>query len=148
MLCMLNKFPWFCLRLLIIFKINIFKQFFQEYHQCRTVWIQIRPDILSGLVWVQTDCKDYQQTALASGSSDIVYIFRQAEIYGIEAWILWGLAEIPTAFLLLPRPWKCVLLVSKRMFQMFFMWEFNCVWRKIQKNTCGKYPKNFGHPVS
>ena len=26
----------------------------QEYHQCQTVWIQIRPDKLSGLIWVQT----------------------------------------------------------------------------------------------
>ena len=24
---------------------------------CQTVWIQIRPDILSGLIWVQTVCK-------------------------------------------------------------------------------------------
>ena len=28
---------------------------------CQTVWIQIRPDILSGLIWVQTVCKGYQQ---------------------------------------------------------------------------------------
>ena len=32
--------------------------------ECQTVWIQIRPDILSGLIWVQTVCKDYQQRAL------------------------------------------------------------------------------------
>ena len=25
--------------------------------ECQTVWIQIRPDILSGLIWVQTVCK-------------------------------------------------------------------------------------------
>ena len=31
---------------------------------CQTVWIQIRPDILSGLIWVQTVCKGYQQTTL------------------------------------------------------------------------------------
>ena len=24
---------------------------------CQTVWIQIRPDVLSGLIWVQTVCK-------------------------------------------------------------------------------------------
>ena len=29
--------------------------------ECRTVWIQIRPNILSGLTWVQTVCKGYQQ---------------------------------------------------------------------------------------
>ena len=32
--------------------------------ECQTVWVQIRPDILSGLVWVQTVCKGYQQTTL------------------------------------------------------------------------------------
>ena len=30
--------------------------------ECQTVWTQIRPDILSGLIWVQTVCKGYQQT--------------------------------------------------------------------------------------
>ena len=29
--------------------------------ECQTVWIQIRSDILSGLVWVQTVCKGYQR---------------------------------------------------------------------------------------
>ena len=27
----------------------------------QTVWVQIRLDILSGLIWVQTVCKGYQQ---------------------------------------------------------------------------------------
>ena len=31
---------------------------------CQTVWIQIRPDVLSGLVCFQTVCKVYQQTTL------------------------------------------------------------------------------------
>ena len=30
--------------------------------ECQTVWIQIRSDILSGLIRVQTVCKGYQQT--------------------------------------------------------------------------------------
>ena len=29
--------------------------------ECQTLWIQIRPDLLSGLIWVQTVCKGYQQ---------------------------------------------------------------------------------------
>ena len=29
--------------------------------RCQTVWIQIRPNILTGLIWVQTVCKGYQQ---------------------------------------------------------------------------------------
>ena len=32
--------------------------------ECLTVWIQIRPDNLLGLVWLQTVCKGYQQTTL------------------------------------------------------------------------------------
>ena len=32
--------------------------------ECQTVWIKIRPDIMSGLIEVQTVCKGYQQTAL------------------------------------------------------------------------------------
>ena len=47
------------------FKINIFEKFFQEYIQIvKTVWIQIRPDFLSGLIWVQIVCKDSKQTTL------------------------------------------------------------------------------------
>ena len=29
--------------------------------ECQKVWIQIRPNILSGLIWIQTVCKSYQQ---------------------------------------------------------------------------------------
>ena len=32
--------------------------------ECQTVWCQIRPNILSGLIWVQTVCKNYQQMTL------------------------------------------------------------------------------------
>ena len=28
--------------------------------ECQTVWIQIRPDFMLGLIWVQTVCKSYQ----------------------------------------------------------------------------------------
>ena len=30
--------------------------------ECLTAWIQIRTDILSVLIWIQTVCKCYQQT--------------------------------------------------------------------------------------
>ena len=33
-------------------QINFLEQFVQEYHQCQSVWNQIRPDILSGLIRV------------------------------------------------------------------------------------------------
>ena len=32
-----------------------------------SVWIQVRPDILLGLIWFQTVCKGYQQTTLVGG---------------------------------------------------------------------------------
>ena len=36
--------------------------------ECQTVWIQIRPDMLSGLIWVQTVHKGYQQTTTVTTS--------------------------------------------------------------------------------
>ena len=62
----------FC-RLMIFFKMNFFEKFFQEYHQCQTVWIQIRPDALSGLIWVQTTvCEGHQQTTKVADSKEQV----------------------------------------------------------------------------
>ena len=34
--------------------------------ECQAVWIQIMPDVLSALVWVQIVCKGNQQTTLVS----------------------------------------------------------------------------------
>ena len=39
--------------------------------ECETDWVQIRPDILSGLIWVQNICKSYQQTTLGGKCSQI-----------------------------------------------------------------------------
>ena len=38
--------------------------------ECQTVKTQIRSDALSGLIWVQTVCKSYQQTAEINQNSD------------------------------------------------------------------------------
>ena len=47
------------------FNINFFKKLFQENHlSVKQRWIQIRPDVLLGLIWVQIVCKSYQQTTL------------------------------------------------------------------------------------
>ena len=44
------------------FKINIFKKFFQEHFKSvKQVWIQIRINVLSVLIWVQIVSKGYQQ---------------------------------------------------------------------------------------
>ena len=44
----------FCGMFLIFF---FKKKIFLEYHQCLTARIQIRPDVMLGLIWVVTDCK-------------------------------------------------------------------------------------------
>ena len=46
------------------FKINFFQIILSGIpSECPTVWIWVRLDVLSGLTWVQTVCKNYQQTA-------------------------------------------------------------------------------------
>ena len=51
------------LYLLIFSKINFFeKNLSGKLSECQTVWIL--PDILLGLIWVQTVCKGYQQMTL------------------------------------------------------------------------------------
>ena len=63
-ICLLGNFSCFLSSDLLIFffKINFFEKFFQELPlECQTVWILIRPDILSGLIWVQSVSKSYQQ---------------------------------------------------------------------------------------
>ena len=47
---------------------DLFKSTFSKFQElqweCQTVWIQIKPGILSGLIWAQNVCKSYQQTTL------------------------------------------------------------------------------------
>ena len=55
--CMLGTFSCFCCCLLTFFKI---KYSLRNKSDCQRVWIQIRTDVLSILIWVQNFCKDYQ----------------------------------------------------------------------------------------
>ena len=55
----------------MLFVVRLFfqNQLFQQIisgilSEGQTHWIQIRPDILSGLIWVQPVCKGYEQTTL------------------------------------------------------------------------------------
>ena len=40
--------------------------------ECQSDWIQVRPNILSGLIWFQTVCKGYQQTTLGGKELKVV----------------------------------------------------------------------------
>ena len=62
-LCMLGKFHDFFSRLLKFYKINVLDFFLAGIpSESQTVWIKIRPDILSGHIWVTMVCKDHRQT--------------------------------------------------------------------------------------
>ena len=68
-LCLLSNFSCFFFvqffRLLIFFNIIFSPKILSGISsECQTVWIQIRSDILSGLILYQTVCKSYQQTIL------------------------------------------------------------------------------------
>ena len=47
----------------------------------QTVWIQIRPNVLSGLTWIQTVCKGYQQMTKVATSEERVKVVRISWLY-------------------------------------------------------------------
>ena len=59
--------------------------------ECQTVWIQIRPDVLSGLIWVQTVCKGHQQTALVGKEFTLFSSFYDSpHLFVLETALLQG----------------------------------------------------------
>ena len=46
------------------FSNQFFPKILSGLYECQTVWIQIRADILSGLIWDQTVYKGFQQTTV------------------------------------------------------------------------------------
>ena len=64
--------------------------------ECQIVWIQVRPNILSGLIWVQSVCKSYQQTTLVG--KIISGILSECQIVSIQVrlHILSGLIWVQT----------------------------------------------------
>ena len=62
-LCLLGNFACFFAICCFFLNLVILKGI-QKYQQCLKVQIQIRPNILSTLIWVRTVCKGYQQMTL------------------------------------------------------------------------------------
>ena len=93
-----------CLQNLL--KINFFEKFFG----CQTVRIQIRPDILLGLIWVQIVCKGYQQATLEgkelmcilvkiAGSFLLIVEFWEKELlFECCVSVVWALCECCLSF--------------------------------------------------
>ena len=71
--CMLGNFQLFCL-LQTFFQNKPLKNLSGTLSECQTVWIQIRPDVMSDLIWVQIVCKDYQQTTTFAAGSQRVHV--------------------------------------------------------------------------
>ena len=68
-LCPLGKFSRLFVSAVFFSKSTFSKNSFRNMIECQTIWIQNRPDILSGLIWYQTICKTFQQTTL--GDKDL-----------------------------------------------------------------------------
>ena len=67
--CFFNSFPHvnFAFVLSDDFLNQFFRKILSRIHvpsECKTDWVHIRPDKMSGLIWVPTVCKCYQQTTL------------------------------------------------------------------------------------
>ena len=78
---MLGIFSCFC-RVLTFLKINFFKKITTgTLSMCQTAWIQIGPDVLSGLIWVQTVWKGYQQRS----ADDILHMSSFLD-FALEVW--------------------------------------------------------------
>ena len=61
------------------FKLSFFKKILSGIPlACQTVWIQIRPDVLSGLIWVQTVCR--RQKSPLAGKELTKYSDRQTDL--------------------------------------------------------------------
>ena len=88
-LCMLGNFVCLFCRLLFFFKSTFSKNLSGIPSECQTVWNQIRPDILSDLIWVQTVCKGYQQTTIIATSGERIKHGRKPIVYQVFLSVVW-----------------------------------------------------------
>ena len=59
------------------FQIQLFRKIISGIpSECQTVWIQIRPDVLWGLIWVQTVCKGNQTTPVSKALNLHIHMHR------------------------------------------------------------------------
>ena len=72
LVCMLGNFAHFFVVCRSFSKIIFQKIFLQISPECQTVWIQIRPYMLSGLIWVQTVCKSFSTFKVVNQTSKLL----------------------------------------------------------------------------
>ena len=54
---------------------NLFAKVMSRQSECQTDWIQIRPDKILGLIWIQSVCKGHEQTTLVGNEFKKTQIF-------------------------------------------------------------------------
>ena len=76
---MLVDFACFCHLWILVVENLLFKktkqknpQQLENYIRCQTVWIQVRPDIMSGLIWVQAVFEGYHEMTKVATSRERV----------------------------------------------------------------------------
>ena len=83
-LCMLGNFACFFVVCGYFFKLTFLQKYLSGIpSECQTVWIQIKPGVLPGLIWVQTVCKGYQQTTKVATSMETVKTLFQQILWTI-----------------------------------------------------------------
>ena len=83
-LCLLGIFFVLYVSFADFFQNQLLRKFLSKIRsEWQTVWIQIRPGILSGLIWVQTVCKGDQQMALV-GKEFIISSLPKMNCYNID----------------------------------------------------------------
>ena len=62
--------------LLIFFQNQLFRKILSGIpSECQTDWIQIRPNKMLGLIWLQSVCKGYQQIKVINSSNLVIASF-------------------------------------------------------------------------
>ena len=96
---------------LIFFQNRLFRKILSGIPSvCQTVWMQIRPDFLLGLIWVQTVCKGYHQMTLVGKDLTICMLCNFRELKKQPAILNLLSAYIKPSFLM--RWIMCVLLLK------------------------------------
>ena len=73
----------------VFFQNCLFQEIFSRtLLECQSVWIQIRTDVLSVLIWVQTICKGYQQTTKVAACKEIVEHVDMCEVITYNRFLL------------------------------------------------------------
>ena len=83
---------------------------------CQTVWTQIKPDMLSGLIWLQTVCKGYVHSVVIDLRAkspfyvnylcvSILFSLRKVKRNVLSRWILGFNDEIEKKVILIEYQW-------------------------------------------